>query len=195
MILYTGRVVSFDRHNGEKLWQTEPHDACCGSASVFLHRSITLIPILLCDVLRFVVSVIGHHFYTGTNIKPQAQSIHVATQQLSSRRGRILDNDGAIIAQDSQTYDLVVIIGERYGIGKKPEFVQDKRLTADLIAPIIGMNPDDMFNQLNQEDLYQVQFGNYSRRLSLATKEEIEACFDPKPMLRHVDLIMSRFGL
>ena len=123
----------------------------------------------------FVVSVIGHHFYTGTNIKLQAQSIHVATQQLSSRRGRILDNDGAIIAQDSQTYDLVVIIGERYGIGKKPEFVQDKRLTADLIAPIIGMNPDDMFNQLNQEDLYQVQFGNYSRRLSLATKEEIEA--------------------
>ena len=27
------------------------------------------------------------------------------------------------------------------------------------------------------------------------SKEEIEACFDPKPMLRHVDLIMSRFGL
>ncbi|MDO5474675.1 MAG: adenylosuccinate lyase, partial [Phascolarctobacterium sp.] len=28
----------------------------------------------------------------------------------------------------------------------------------------------------------------------LAT-DEIEECFDPKPMLRHVDLIMSRFGL
>lgn len=27
------------------------------------------------------------------------------------------------------------------------------------------------------------------------TKKEIEACFDPKPMLRNVDLIMSRFGL
>ena len=27
------------------------------------------------------------------------------------------------------------------------------------------------------------------------SKEEIEHCFDPKPMLRHVDLIMSRFGL
>jgi len=28
----------------------------------------------------------------------------------------------------------------------------------------------------------------------LAT-DEIEKCFDPKPMLRHIDLIMSRFGL
>lgn len=27
------------------------------------------------------------------------------------------------------------------------------------------------------------------------TADEIEQCFDPKPMLRHVDLIMSRFGL
>ena len=27
------------------------------------------------------------------------------------------------------------------------------------------------------------------------TKEEIEHCFDPKPMLKYVDLIMSRFGL
>ena len=25
--------------------------------------------------------------------------------------------------------------------------------------------------------------------------EEIEACFDPKPMLKHIDLIMARFGL
>ena len=27
------------------------------------------------------------------------------------------------------------------------------------------------------------------------TDEEIEHCFDPKPMLRNVDLIFSRFGL
>ena len=27
------------------------------------------------------------------------------------------------------------------------------------------------------------------------TPEEIDACFDPKPMLRHVDMIMARFGL
>ena len=27
------------------------------------------------------------------------------------------------------------------------------------------------------------------------TKEEIEHCFDPMPMLRNVDLIFSRFGL
>ena len=25
--------------------------------------------------------------------------------------------------------------------------------------------------------------------------EEIEACFDPKPMLKNIDLIMARFGL
>lgn len=27
------------------------------------------------------------------------------------------------------------------------------------------------------------------------TDEEVEHCFDPKPMLRHVDEIFARFGL
>ena len=27
------------------------------------------------------------------------------------------------------------------------------------------------------------------------TDAEVEACFDPQPMLRHIDLIFSRFGL
>ena len=27
------------------------------------------------------------------------------------------------------------------------------------------------------------------------TKDEVDACFDPQPMLRHVDEIFARFGL
>ena len=132
---------------------------------------ITLV-ILVTNV--FVISVTGYHLYTGTNIKPQADSIHISTEQLSSRRGRILDSSGAIIAQDSQTYDLIVILGERYNNDQTPAYVLDKRLTADKVAPLIGMDPQEMFARMNVDDLYQVQFGDYSRRLSLSTKEAID---------------------
>ncbi len=134
---------------------------------------LTLV-ILVANV--FVVSVMGYHLYTGTNIKPQADSIHRATQELSSRRGRILDTTGSVIASDSQTYDLVAIIeASRVNPDGTPAYVADKVNTAELVAPIIGMDPSAMLTILDQEGLYQVQFGNYSRRLSLSQKEQIEA--------------------
>ena len=59
LILEAGRVVSFDRQNGEKLWQTEPHDAGYGSAAVFQQSGKTLIATLDCDGLRIVDAADG----------------------------------------------------------------------------------------------------------------------------------------
>jgi outer membrane protein assembly factor BamB len=59
LILEAGRVVSFDRQNGEKLWQTEPHDAGYGSAAVFQQSGKTLIATLDCDGLRIVDAANG----------------------------------------------------------------------------------------------------------------------------------------
>ena len=59
LILEAGRVVSFDKSNGDKLWQTEIHEAGYGSAAVFEHSGKTLIATLDCDGLRIVDSADG----------------------------------------------------------------------------------------------------------------------------------------
>lgn len=59
LILETGRVVSFDKSSGDKLWQTEIHEAGYGSAAVFVHGGKTLIATLDCDGLRIVDSADG----------------------------------------------------------------------------------------------------------------------------------------
>ena len=59
LILEAGRVVSFDKLNGDKLWQTEIHEAGYGSAAVFQHGGNTLIATLDCEGLRIVDSADG----------------------------------------------------------------------------------------------------------------------------------------
>lgn len=54
LILEAGRVVSFDKLSGKKLWQTELHDAGYGSAAVFEHNGQTLLATLDCDGLRIL---------------------------------------------------------------------------------------------------------------------------------------------
>lgn len=142
--------------------------------SILLTIIFITLAILVANV--FAVSVMGYHFYTGTNIKPQAESIHIAKQTLYSRRGRILDTNGTVIASDVQTYDMIAIIDSSRPSQKgEIAYVADKELTAQQLAPILGMDKEAILTGLNQENLYQVQFGNYSRRLSLSQKEAIEA--------------------
>jgi len=59
LILEAGRVVSFDKLSGDKLWQTEIHEAGYGSAAVFQHGEKTLIATLDCEGLRIVDSANG----------------------------------------------------------------------------------------------------------------------------------------
>jgi outer membrane protein assembly factor BamB len=59
LILEAGRVVSFEKSNGDKLWQTDLHDAGYGSAAVVYQNEKLLIATLDCDGLRVVESTNG----------------------------------------------------------------------------------------------------------------------------------------
>ncbi len=59
LILEAGRVVSFDKWTGDKLWQSDIHEAGYGSAAVFEHGGKTLIATLDCDGLRILDSADG----------------------------------------------------------------------------------------------------------------------------------------
>ncbi len=59
LILEAGRVVSYDKTNGVKLWQTELHDAGYGSVATFDDQGRTLLATLDCNGLRIVNSADG----------------------------------------------------------------------------------------------------------------------------------------
>lgn len=59
LILEAGRVVSYDKTDGAKLWQTELHDAGYGSAATFDDQGRALLATLDCNGLRIVNSVDG----------------------------------------------------------------------------------------------------------------------------------------
>ncbi|MBC7967483.1 MAG: PQQ-binding-like beta-propeller repeat protein, partial [Fuerstia sp.] len=59
LILESGRVVSYDKTNGVKLWQTELHDAGYGSVATLDDQGRTLLATLDCNGLRIVNSADG----------------------------------------------------------------------------------------------------------------------------------------
>lgn len=52
VVVQGGRVVSFNRYSGEKLWQSDKHRAGYGSVRAFRHGTKTLLASLDCDGLR-----------------------------------------------------------------------------------------------------------------------------------------------
>ncbi len=56
LILEAGRVVSFDKATGKKLWQSSDHSAGYGSAAPFLWNNKTLLATLDCEGLRIVTA-------------------------------------------------------------------------------------------------------------------------------------------
>ena len=54
---------------------------------------------------------------------------------------------------------------------KKPQHVVDKQLTAEKLAPILGMEVDEVLLYLNKEGVYQTEFGSKGRGLNEFVKD------------------------
>lgn len=59
LILECGRVASFNRQTGKKIWQTEKHTAGYGSVAVFQNDGRTLLATLDCDAIRVINAADG----------------------------------------------------------------------------------------------------------------------------------------
>ena len=64
LFLEAGRVVSFDKRNGDLNWRTAPHEAGYGSVTRFEQDGKTLLATLDCDVLRIVNATDGSQIAT-----------------------------------------------------------------------------------------------------------------------------------
>ncbi|WP_339198015.1 penicillin-binding protein [Solibacillus sp. FSL R5-0449] len=112
----------------------------------------------------------------GHELEEEALSRYETGYVLSADRGKILDRNENVIAEDTLSYRLVAVIKESATESKKnPRHVVDKAETAKLLAQYIPMEEEKIYERLNpSKDLYQVEFGLAGRGISHEVKKKIE---------------------
>lgn len=111
----------------------------------------------------------------GTNLQKLASSRTTKTVKLEANRGTIYSANKDVLAQNVTSYKLIAYLDSKRTTNKnKPQHVVDKELTAEKLAPILGMEKDEILKYLSKEGLYQTEFGNKGKGLSEIQKNEIE---------------------
>ena len=111
----------------------------------------------------------------GVNLKELASKRTTATEKLSAERGSVYTSDGEALAQNVSSYKLIAYLDKKRTTNKKnPQHVVDKEKTAKALAPILGMEEDEVLKYLSKEGVYQTDFGAKGKGLSELTKNKIE---------------------
>lgn len=132
------------------------------------------VALLLCLIIGRLVYVCLGNNLDGVDLKNFADNRNTVTKTLRASRGTIYDANGDALAQNVNSYTLIAYLSaSRTDNMEKPEHVVDKEMTAETLAPIIGMDAKDILKRLNK-DAYQVEFGT-SGKLNEIQKEKIEA--------------------
>lgn len=111
----------------------------------------------------------------GVDLKELASRRTTATETLSAQRGSIYTEDGEVLAQNVSSYKIIAYLDSKRTTDKdNPQHVVDKEKTAEALAPILGMEKEEVLKYLSKEDVYQTEFGSKGRNLSELTKTQIE---------------------
>ena len=97
------------------------------------------------------------------------------TTTLSAKRGTIYSSNKDVLAQNVTSYKLIAYLSPKRTTNKnKPQHVVDKDLTAEKLAPIIGMTKEEILTYLNKENKYQTEFGSKGKGLTELEKNQIQ---------------------
>ncbi len=112
----------------------------------------------------------------GRNIKEFATARSVYENTIFAKRGNIYDNNGDILAQNVSSYTLIAYLDPSRSEGESKLYhVKDKEKTATALATVIKLTKEEILEILNQDDLYQVEFGFAGKNLTEIEKEQIES--------------------
>jgi len=112
----------------------------------------------------------------GLDIKSFADDRKIYESVIPASRGDILDKNGEVLATTVSTYKIIAYIDPIRSEGENKLYhVEDKKKTAKELSKILGMKEEDILYLLNQEGLYQVEFGSKGKNLSQSTKEKIDS--------------------
>lgn len=139
-------------------------------------KGIIIISLLLFAIMIFRVAQLGlSKEIDGVNLKELASKRTTRTETLAAKRGNIYSKDGDILAQNVASYKIIAYLDEKRTTNKdKPQHVVDKEKTATELAPILGMEKEDILRYLNKENVYQTEFGTKGKNLTELTKQKID---------------------
>ncbi|AIY05939.1 penicillin-binding protein [Planococcus sp. PAMC 21323] len=131
-------------------------------------------------LLARIVTIQATGKVEGQELAAKAAAKYSQEEVLTAERGRIIDRNGEIIAEDTLTYKLVAVLDE--SVTQKasdPQHVVDTEETAKKLAGYLDTSEEKILEILKsgvEKDRYQVEFGSAGREIShtqmLAMKEE-----------------------
>jgi len=111
----------------------------------------------------------------GRDLAAQAQAQYAREQILEAERGKIVDRNGEVIAEDTSTYKLVAILNEEMTTNAEdPRHVIDPDHTASVLSEYLDIPQQDILDNLNQDGPFQVEFGSAGKDIPLEIKNLIE---------------------
>lgn len=105
----------------------------------------------------------------GQELQTIAEDRWTRKQTVEGRRGTIYDRFGDALAQEIPSYTIEAILDEN-----SRNRVEDPKMTAQKLAPIVERDADDLERLLSAEGRFQVELGIGTKNLSLEKKREIE---------------------
>ena len=131
--------------------------------------------LLFCLMIGRVVQLGMSPKIDGINLKNLASQRTTRTDIEEAERGTIYSVNGEVFAQNVASYKLIAYLDAKRTTNKKnPQHVVNKEETAEKLAPILGMEKDDVLKYLNKENVYQTEFGTKGKGLNELTKKQIE---------------------
>ena len=140
-------------------------------SEIFIFISLLLFCLMIFRVIQLGMS----KEIDGINLKSLASNRTTRTDVEEAKRGTIYSLNGDVLAQNVSSYKLIAYLdSKRTTNPKRPQHVVDKEETAEKLAPILGMEKDEILSYLNKENLYQTEFGTKGKGLNEIEKKQIE---------------------
>jgi penicillin-binding protein 2B len=116
----------------------------------------------------------------GEQLKAKAAALYQKEAVITAERGKILDRNGNVIAEDTLSYRLIAIVNPVATTNpKKPQHVVDPEKTAEVLSKYISLDESEIYKILTKRRpdgryYYQVEFGAAGRGISHEIKTKIE---------------------
>ncbi len=140
-------------------------------SKIFILTSLFLFALMIGRVLQLGLS----SKVDNINLQALASKRTTKTEVIPAERGNIYSDEGDALAQNVSSYKLIAYLDpKRTTNEKKPQHVVDKEKTAELLAPILEMDKEEILRNLQKENVYQTEFGSHGKNLNELTKQKIE---------------------
>lgn len=110
----------------------------------FLQRKI---PFLFLAVFLFILIIVGRLYYLqiilGQSFRHRSESLSVRLEELRAPRGRVLDRDGKVLADERPYFELTVI----------PQYLSNKEKTIDSLVSLVPLKKEEI-----KDTLYKNRF-------------------------------------